>query len=182
MCWRVLAVTLKGAWAVAVCFFLSLGPHNLSLCVLGRTTPGGSPYSLGALRSTKNAFPKKKPYSCVFTFFRHISTEHINENIWLTFVDVWKWSIMFVEHGITAGILKFDCFCETVAWCQIPMFLSYFNHLFLPSIYTQEKWFEHVKIPWLCGKDHKIWLAVEGRFYESHSPILWVSRTESPNR
>lgn len=71
-------------------------------------------------------------------------------------MHVWKWSIMFVEHGITAGILKFDCFCETVAWCHILMFLSYFNHLCLPSIYTQEKWFEHVKIPWLCGKDHKI--------------------------
>lgn len=40
MCWRVLAVTLKKARAVAVCFFLPQGPNNLSLCVPGRTTPG----------------------------------------------------------------------------------------------------------------------------------------------
>lgn len=40
MCWRVLAVTLKSAQAVAVCVFLPPGPHNLSLCVSGRTSPG----------------------------------------------------------------------------------------------------------------------------------------------
>lgn len=52
MCWRVLAVTLKGAWAVAVCFLLPPGPHNLSLCVPGRTTPG-TVYTLGAQWNTK---------------------------------------------------------------------------------------------------------------------------------
>lgn len=163
------------------CVFLSIprSTQPVPLC-LRQDHPRGQSLFTGCTQKHKKCLFKKKPYSCVFTLFRH-NTEHINEKIWLTFVHVWKWS-MFVEHGITAGILKFDCFCETVAWCQIPMLLSYFNHLFLPSIYTQEKWFEHVKIPWLCGKDHKIWLAVEGRFYESHSPILWVSRTESPNR
>lgn len=38
ICWRVLAVTLKRARAVAVCFSLPPGSHNLSLCVPGRTT------------------------------------------------------------------------------------------------------------------------------------------------
>lgn len=52
MCWRVLAITLKRAWAVAVCFFLPSGPHNLSLCVPSRTTPG-TVYTLGAQWNTE---------------------------------------------------------------------------------------------------------------------------------
>ena len=69
MCWRVLAVTLKRAWAVAVCFFLPPGPHNLSLCVPGRTTPG-TVYILGAQWNTKTGLCLvfKVHFSCFVCF------------------------------------------------------------------------------------------------------------------
>jgi len=48
-CWRVLAVTLKRSQAVAVCFFLPPGPHNLSLLCPRQDVPRDRPCTQGAL-------------------------------------------------------------------------------------------------------------------------------------